>query len=85
MSNNKNAYIEIQEHENVQQMVINGQPIENKVTSYLGLCSNCKAVLYSHPLGSVSELISLLDQKALKQGDFGYCPVCGSKIDWCPT
>ena len=86
MSNVKNSYIEIQEQEAVQQIVVNGQPLEMKLTSYLGLCSNCKAVLYSIPPGTpVTALMSQLDQRALKQGDFGYCPACGAKVNWYPT
>lgn len=82
MFENKNAFIEIQEQQSNQQVIVNGQIINNVVISYLGLCSNCKTALYNTPPGlSLGDFLSQLDQKKEKQGDFGYCPFCGYKIN----
>ena len=82
MENIKQSYIEIQEQTSDQQMIINGQIIKSELKSYLGLCSNCKTILFNSPPGnSLSNFIIQLDQRVLKQGSFGYCPSCGYKLN----
>ena len=77
---NEKTFIEINEQEVVQQIVLNNVPQVIKQRVYFGVCHYCQCSLLQGT-NSLGEAVELMQQLLSSKTSLGFCPSCGRKIE----